>query len=992
MCKSHVLILCLVLLPLVVHAQTANVVPRPNGDSLERVQSAADVLSQAKKLYSEEGPKVAFPMFEKALMLFRNQGDRKGEAITLGLIGNCYKRFGEFPKALDFLQRALTMKREVGDLAEEGKTLSHLGLLFWEMGQYAQAIEHFQKAIALGAQLNDRVLEGSSRNNLGLVYDELGEYRKSLEEYNRALELYRGTGFERGISDTTGNIGGKHLLLGEYSEALRYYQQALEIDERANLKPGMSLDLQNIALSFAGMGRLREALETFDRSIKLANEAGLKKEAADAQKGKASALVSLGKYTEALTQYRVVLQVYEAAGLKPQLIEGLGDLGTLELQLGDAASAERELRRAVDLSKTINHPRGVTINLIALGDLEWRRKRYAEAGVLYRDALARAKAANDQGSAAAAGIRLALAERSLGHFESAAHEAKTAADIGRATQALPIEGEAFFALGEIALASRDHEGALKHFNVATDIVLKTGNPELSWRLDFGRGRALEGLNQNEAAIAAYRSAIKTIEQVRSELREERFRAGYIEDKYQVYVALVELLLRLGHAEEAFLMAEKLRARSYLDLLSRGQYTPRNPARRQNEIGLKNRIRQLQKNIELETAKPIPDQKRQVVDLFSRELVEAERDYQNLIDDLRTSDPAYAAVLSTTAPTVRDIQQKLSADTALIEYVLAENSLSIFVMRPDGLRAMTAPVDAANVRARVDLLRSLMARNGSDEWKLPAEKLYAQLIAPVEDAGWLRGVERLYLVPHAILHYVPFAALRQKVNGRENLLVEKYGLGYLPAAALLLNTSNSAGKNKSMLAMAPANARLQLTEHESRSVSTFFPKQHTVLLGARATESSFKGLARNFDVIHLATHGYFNKLNPLLSGLLLEPDAQNDGRLEVHEILELQLHAQLVTLSACDTALGSGYFAEVPAGDDIVGLTRAFLYAGSPSVLATLWEVNDLSTVRMMRGFYSRIGTSDKATALAKVQRDMRLRGPYRHPYYWAAFVMVGSMN
>ncbi|MBA2702848.1 MAG: tetratricopeptide repeat protein [Blastocatellia bacterium] len=297
-------ILCLVLalLPLAANAQAPNIAVNPNANSTTRVQKAADVLNAARKLYSEEGPKVAFPEFENALTLFRNEKDRLGEAITIGLIGNCYKKFGDFPKALEFLQRALAMKRELGNRAEEGKTLSHLGLLYWEMGQYPPAVEHFNQAIALGAQLNDHVLEASAHNNLGLVYDELGEYRKSIAEYTRALELYRDTGFERGISDTIGNIGGKHLLLGEYSEALRYYQQALEIDQRATLKPGMSLDLQNIALCFVGMGRLPEALETFDRSIKLANEAGLKKEAADSQKGKASALVQLGKYTEALTQ------------------------------------------------------------------------------------------------------------------------------------------------------------------------------------------------------------------------------------------------------------------------------------------------------------------------------------------------------------------------------------------------------------------------------------------------------------------------------------------------------------------------------------------------------------------------------------------------------------------------------------------------------------------------------------------------------------------
>ena len=166
----------------------------------------------------------------------------------------------------------------------------------------------------------------------------------------------------------------------------------------------------------------------------------------------------------------------------------------------------------------------------------------------------------------------------------------------------------------------------------------------------------------------------------------------------------------------------------------------------------------------------------------------------------------------------------------------------------------------------------------------------------------------------------------------------------------------------------------------------------MLVGSRATESSFKRLAANYDVIHLATHGYFNKLNPLLSGLILEPDAGEDGRLEVHEILELKLNAELVTLSACDTALGSGYFAEVPAGDDLVGLTRAFMFAGSPSVLASLWEVNDRSAVQLMRTFYGHLRDSDKATALAQAQREMRARGLYRHPYYWGAFTLVGRMN
>jgi CHAT domain-containing protein len=151
------------------------------------------------------------------------------------------------------------------------------------------------------------------------------------------------------------------------------------------------------------------------------------------------------------------------------------------------------------------------------------------------------------------------------------------------------------------------------------------------------------------------------------------------------------------------------------------------------------------------------------------------------------------------------------------------------------------------------------------------------------------------------------------------------------------------------------------------------------------------MAQGYDVIHFATHGFFNKANPLFSGVQLEPDAQNDGRLEVYEILSLHLRAQLVTLSACETALGSGYFTEIPAGDEFIGLTRAFLSAGAANVIASLWEVNDSSTAGLMRSLYQRISQHSPSLSLAMAQRSM-LHGDsaHRHPYYWSAFVVVGS--
>ena len=956
-------------------------------------QKASDLLAHARQLYSEEGARVALPVFEKALALFREQKDERAEAVTLGLIGNCYKKFGDHSKALEYLQQALAMKRRLGDRVEEGKTLSHLGLLHWEMGQYPQAIEYFNKAIALGSQLADRVLEASAHNNLGLVHDELGEYRRSLAEYNQALELYKGTDFERGISDAIGNLGGTNLLLGEYKDALRYYQQALAIDERMKLKAETSLDLGNIALCYLGLGRVAEAIQHFDRALKLAREASLKKEEALWQKGKASALVQIGKYTEALDQYRQALQTYEQAELKQPLIEALGDLGALEVRLGDGASAEKDFRRALDLSRTIGHARGVTLNLISLGNLEWRRKRFNEAAALYSDALARATEMKDRASTATARIQLAFTYRDLKQLEQAAQEAKHAREIAQAIEARPLEVEALYAQAEIARVGNHHEEALRYFSSAEKLERETADPELIWRLAYGRGQSFEALQRNKEALAAYHSAVRTIETVRSELREERFRAGYIEDKYQVYVALVELLLKLKRFTEAFGFAERLRARSYLELLDRGQPPIRSEAQRQTEATLRSRIRQLQRQIEEESSKTHPEQKRQAVELFSKELAEAEHDYQKFVADLLPSDSAYASVRALRVPSSVEVQQLLPRGTALIEYVLGQDSLVIFVLTSDGLHASTVPVRSADVQARVELLRDLMLRKNSNEWKLPAASLYKILIEPVAAAGWLREVNRVYLVPHATLHYVPFAALLRQSGNRSRALIDDYTLAYLPAAATLVYRDDQRGTANSVLALAPANTRLMYARQESQAISHFFPQQHRVLVGSQATESSFKRLADQYDVIHLATHGYFNKLNPLLSGVMLEPDAPEDGRMEVHEILGLKLKAKLVTLSACDTALGSGYFAEVPAGDDLIGLTRAFLFAGTPSVLASLWEVNDRSAVTLMRSFYGHLRQTDKATALARAQRSMRARSAtYAHPYFWGSFVLVGQMN
>jgi CHAT domain-containing protein/Tfp pilus assembly protein PilF len=959
----------------------------PSGGAQTVTASSADeVLSRARDLYFGEGPSAALPVYEKALALYREDGDRLGEAITLGLIGNCYKRLGDYDRSLDLLSEALEMKRQIGNRLEEGKTLSHLGLLFWEQAEYDEAIRHLKAAIAIGEEIDDAKLEGSALNNLSLVYDELGDYEQSLQQYERALELYRRTDFPRGEGDTLGNIGGVHYLLGRYRQAIDYYEKALAISERLDSKPAISQDLGNLALCHLDLGEIAEALESFDRALALAQQAGLEKETADWQKGKGSALLETGRHSEGMLLVRQALATYESAGLDRELTEALEELAVLHLQMGDPGTAEGFLKRSLELSRSIGFSRGVLFNLVALGELEWSRERYDEAVDFFTEALAGAKEDGDLNLTTQCHTQLAFTRRDQGDLETALAEARKAVALADERQAKFQLAEAFFALGDIELRRDKAVPALEHFRAGERQIVGFGEPEIAWRLAHGRGRALEALGRDAEAVEAYSRAVELIETVRGRLREERFRAGYIEDKTEAYIDLSRVLIRLGRQEQALSCAERLRARTYLDMLSEHQKPSLTVEQRRREAELRQRVRRLQKSIE-EELDPSYEPRRQAMEYLTVELSEAEREYEEFLSDLMKVDPGLARNWTLAVPSAAAIQQALTSESALLEFMVGSEEVLVFLLRPGSLRTKSVQVARRDLRAKVELTRELIRRRNGSDWSHPARSLSSLLIGPVEDAGWLDEVRHLYVVPHDVLHYLPFAALPRGDPGR--CLVQDYDLTYLPAAGNLVYSIDTPPAREGILAIAPQNRRLRFTIAEARSVAEAFPDSNHVLTGAHATEHSFKQLAGRYRVLHLATHSYWNRLNPLLSGLELEAGSGEDGRLEVHEILDLQLRADLVTLSGCETALGSSYYGNLPVGDDFVGLTRAFMDAGGERVLASLWEVDDESTLNLMKSFYDTLGEGSPAASLAAAQRLMLDEKDPADPYQWAAFVMVG---
>jgi CHAT domain-containing protein/Tfp pilus assembly protein PilF len=945
-------------------------------------------LDAATRLYREEGAEKALPVFEKLASEFKSGSPIRDQAAAMHYVGECHWRLGNFPEAHRDLERALTLERAAGDRLSEGKTLNVRGLLFRDEGSYERAIADFRKAGALARAAGDRKLEGSSLNNLSLVYDEQGDYDTSLAQYQRVLELYRGVNFPRGVGDTLGNIGGVHLLLGRFREALGYYRQALAISEQLKSKPAMSQDHGNIAHCLIGLGEIDAALGHLDQAIALATQAGMRQDQAYWLRVKGDGLVQKGRYDLGMQHYRAALPIYESVGARAEFLEALHEAGRLQLLLRDSASAERDFRRALDTARSIGLDRGITSNLIALGDLEFRRGRPDVATTLYEQARQRAEAAGAQHSLAISLLRLARVNRSQQRVARAAVETDLSLAIARRISAPALEAEALYSRAELARMQTRLDLALENYRAAERAQAGIGDPELLWRTKFGQARVQELKGDLSGAMASLEAAVALIEGVRGRLQEPRFRSGYVEDKFEVYRELMRLQLQQGRPTDAFSTAERLRARTFVEQLGGRVTVPLSADERRTEAQLRERVRWLQQSLEDTDDDGAPLHPARAMNRFSRELQRAEKEYQAFLDDRSRVLAAADAV-----PEASSIQRRLAADEALLEYAVGPESVVVFVLTRQGLEAKTLPLRESDLAARIALLRDLIHRRWDDRWLKPAARLSAELFDPLEQAGSLEGATRLYIVPQGALTYLPFAVLPRSASGRGELLVDRYTMAYLPTAAALLRETSGRDSTRSLLAVAPSRGGLRHAPEEARAVDALFQPNARTLLGGEATERRFKQLAGDYRVLHLATHGYFNKASPLLSGLEFEPDRVDDGMLRVHEILDLSLHADLVTLSACDTALGSGYFAELPVGDEFVGLNRAFLGAGSASVMATLWQVDDRASVSLMKQFYRRLGASgddrNAANALAASQRALRRSPQLGHPFYWAAYVVVG---
>jgi len=464
-------------------------------------------------------------------------------------------------------------------------------------------------------------------------------------------------------------------------------------------------------------------------------------------------------------------------------------------------------------------------------------------------------------------------------------------------------------------------------------------------------------------------------------------------------------LRNANLEQAFNYVERSRARAFLDQFANGPINFRmgvSTELLQREETLKAKIaalrtqlnqlltqeRSLQHQIAILRTQlvklrshPSDQLDTEAIATLQNQLTTFEKDYTNLLTELKLQSPEAASLVGVDVASLEEIQSLLDANTTLVEYFVTKQRTLAFIITRNTFQTATIKVNREDLTNKIEAFRRFASLKNPHPKSL--QQLYGWLIAPLKSH---LNTSQLAIVPHGVLHYLPFAA----VTDGNRYLCDDYTITTLPSASILRflpqKRKPSTGTllalgNPTTTAPLPT---LHFAEQEVNAIASLYGTQS--LIGAAATESVVFSQAGSAEILHLSTHGEFNKYNPLFSTLHLAADLEHDGRLEVHDIYALDLTkvTNLVVLSACQTQLG-----ELSRGDEVVGLNRAFLYAGTPSVIATLWSVQDNTTALLMKRFYTHL-RSGIALAQALRQAQIEVRAEYPHPYYWAAFVLTGD--
>src|SRR6266498_3477245 len=979
--------------------------------------------------------------YTEALELYRRATDRNGEAQTLNNIGVVYASLGEMQKALEKYNQALPIRRAVGDRRGEAETLNNIGAAYGALGETRKALEKHNEALPISRAVGDRRGEAETLSNIGAIYFSLGERRKALEKHNEALPIWRAIGDRSGEAETLSNIGVVYRWLGEMQKALEKYNEALPIRRAVGDRSGEAATLHNIGLVYNYLGETQKALEKYDEALPIWRAVGDRRGEAATLSGIGAIYFSLGETRKALEKHNEALPIWRAIGDRSGEAATLHYIGSVYASLGEMQKALEKYNQALPIRRAVGDRSGEADTLNNIGAVYWSRGEMQKALEKYNEALPINQGIGARRGEATTLNNIGAVYRSLGEMQKALEKYNEALPLSRDVGDRNREADSLLGLarveqkrGNLIQARQTAEQAIGLIeSIRTNVVSQElRSSYFARRQEFFETYidVLMQMNKQNPAAALDAVALAVSERARARSLLELLQEARADIRQGVDSSLLE-------RERSLQQRLAVRAAAQTRLLNR-KHTPEQAEALAKEIAaITSEYEEIQAQIRARSPRYAALTQPQPLGLT--EIQQQVLDPDTLLLEYSLGENAsYLFVVSKTSITshllpkraeieaaTRRVRELLTApqpqpgDTdAKYQARIKEAEESYWPLTTELSRMLLGPVASQLGRKRLAIVA-----DGALQY-IPFAALPAP--SPGNDEGRNSGAEPQPLfVEHEIVSLPSastLATLRRETAGRKpaekSLAVladpvftdddtrvsrnvgkvgakEKTRSDDAGETDIAFQQMTRSGRETGVIGAEGGFGRLLSTRREAAAILALVPERERMqALDFEASRmTALRPELGEYRIVHFATHGMLNNIHPELSGIVLslvdKEGHPQDGFLRLQDIYNLKLSAELVVLSACQTGLGK----EIK-GEGLVGLTRGFMYAGAPRIVASLLMVDDRATSELMKRFYQGMLGPEAlrpAGALRQAQLTIWKEKQWREPYYWAAFVLQGEL-
>lgn len=942
----------------------------------------------------------AFDIYGVAQNVAEKIGDKEGVATAWLDIGTVYYFQANYPAALEHYKKARDLFTEVTNHYEAAKALSGLALIYKEQRRETEALAALQQVLQEFTSLGDKEEIANTLNMIGTIHYGQGNYSAAADAFRKSTEANSNV-------DSVVRLADVLYMQGDYTQALTIYKQSL--DRVAKTEIGAIIAALNGAANSAYYsGNYNEALEYYQRSVAVQRTQQDKLGIATALRGIGNVHRTRGDYGAALENYFNSLSIFEE--IKAPLGTTLGSIGFVRALQGDYPRALEYYRKALEEFKANSNQVEMARVLTLIGNVYYSQGQYDASLGSYRQGLALREAMDDKAGQGdiLAGIGSTLLrqrnysealdsfEKALGLFKSVGNQEKMAEVLTRVSDAF--------------LLQKDNAKALSAAESALAIATQLGNNELLWFARMLAGKAHAQLDHGPQAYNAFTGAISTVESLREEAS-----VGGDHNRSLPYLSVIDYLMSQHRPSEAFHYAERAKIQSLIDLLRNNNATPQKGLsvdQRREEQRLVGEVASLEIQLERETEQRLPSEARRSG--LQDRLQKARAAYADFRQKVFSANPGLKISRGELAPLKLDDVRLLITDTstALLEYTITENNTYLFVLTADktaakkieiNLKVYPLDIKHGELATRVRDFQQLLASR-ADNFHEPARDLYDLLVKPAEDQIGLKT--KLVIVPDGLLWHLPFEALQPS---EDHYVVDQAQVSYAPSLSSLremrkqrlpigrLNSllvaygNPELSKNfKTRFELAYAGIKLESSpeqEEEIRRLATTYTTSR-LYAGPQASEEQVKSDISRARIVHFSSPAILDDTSPMSSFIGLSSTTNQDGFLQLREIMDLQSTAELVVASTAQPAAGLN-------GNAAVGFSWAWFVSGSPATLVSRWKVEAPASSTLLSGFYSSIKPASrtrvsKARALHQSLLAVRQSSDRQHPYYWASLAMIGD--